>query len=1089
MVNIAGTNGGAIDWHEGAADGNILSSVFENNIAKANGGAVYWRGHNGEIKDSNFTNNTAKALRNGSYGNMGDGGAILWAGINGTVDNCRFIGNVATYNTTNSSTGRGGAVYIENCEHGNDNTTFINSYFLNNTAGSNGGAIDWTAGAKDGYVGNCTFINNTAKRSGGAIHWSGHYGDIINSTFTNNTATGEVISEIGGIVGGGDGGAVIWVGSHGIVKGSNFTNNYAKLRGGAIFIHGNSTENSTNTTVDNCIFKNNTAEVNGGGVDWQEGANNGRLTNSIFINNTAWRSGGAAYWNGYNGTMINCSFTDNRAVGNWSGTVPAGVVIVTDTIGGNGGAMVWRGSLGDIDYCNFTSNTALYLGGAIHLRYNTNVTFRYCNFTSNHAGVVPAGVTVNDTVDMSGGAIYFNTGAVNCTIISSTFEDNIAEINGGALAWFEGAEHGVINNSVFINNVAKRNGGAVYWNGHNGTIQNSRFENNRATGTNWEYKWHINMGDKIVRESSGNLVLGDIHVIQGSSLPTPTSSDNGTLFVLNYTSDKGLEFKSFVAHKKSNGDYEWKKLDETVVNVSHSIISPVDWAIDQYFGGDGGTILWSGDLGYVYNCTFIDSNSARRGGGAYMTGCNYVTYESCNFTNCTSGTNGGGVDWLAGANYGKIYNCIFNGTQAARSAGAIYYDGWYGDMQNITIINTKSNGGNASFRTSKGDLITYAGWDSSHWDTNTTGGDAGAIMFTGSFITVHNVTFTNCNASGRGGAVFLQANHNVTFDLCKFENNIASGKALNTFNDDKDISSGLNTWLTGYGGAIAFDVGAINGTIQNSKFINNTAVRLGGAISFGKGSSNAYVLNTSFDDNTAYRSGGAISFDGTNGNMKDCNFTNNAALGTDVNRDIVDITSLDQLKHNGTAKPTHTPSGKELYVQYQGHNPVTNRSANYTMWVYNGTAWNAIEFTTETGPSTVDWATDEYFGGNGGTIFWRGDNGLVDNCRFIDSNSARRGGGAYMTGSDNITFQNSYFENDTSGTNGGGLDWLAGANYGKVINCTFNNTRAARSAGAIYYDGDYGRMENIMIINATNNGGALKQSKDGRVNWCYHVYR
>ena len=88
----------------------------------------------------------------------------------------------------------------------------------------------------------------------------------------------------------------------------------------------------TNTTVDNCIFKNNTAEVNGGGVDWQDGAHNGRLTNSIFINNTAWRSGGAAYWNGYNGTMINCSFTDNRAVGNWSGTVPAGVVIVTDTI-------------------------------------------------------------------------------------------------------------------------------------------------------------------------------------------------------------------------------------------------------------------------------------------------------------------------------------------------------------------------------------------------------------------------------------------------------------------------------------------------------------------------------------------------------------------------------------------------------------------------------------------------------------------------------------------------------------------------------------------------------------------------------------
>ncbi|MBR1610020.1 MAG: right-handed parallel beta-helix repeat-containing protein, partial [Methanobrevibacter sp.] len=486
---------------------------------------------------------------------------------------------------------------------------------------------------------------------------------------------------------------------------------------------------------------------------------------------------------------------------------------------------------------------------------------------------------------------------------------------------------------------------------------------------------------------------------------------------------------------------------------------------------------------------FIDSNSARRGGGAYMTGSDNITYDNCTFINCTSGTNGGGIDWLAGANNGKIYNCVFNHTQAARSAGAIYYDGWYGDLQNITIINTISHGGDDSFRTIKGDLITYAGWDSSHWDTNTTGGDAGAIMFTGSNITVYNATFLNCIASGRGGAVFLQENDNVSFDLCSFDNNEALGVATNTFNDDSDVTSGLNPWLTGNGGAIAFDVGATLGVIRNSNFTNNTAARLGGAIEFAKGSSFGTIENSIFENNTAKRNGGAIAFDGTNCTVSNSNFTNNSALGTDIDRTLFDLSSLDLIKSISTTGTVDKSllEGKDHAYMYiiNKYDETTGVNETYTMFVWSDTTndWEKLEETTETGPSYNDWAMDEYFGGNGGTIYWRGDNGTVDMCNFIDSNSARRGGGAYMTGSDNITFSNCNFTNCTSGTNGGGIDWLAGANNGAVINCTFNNTRAARSAGAIYYDGDWGRMENITIINATSYGGTLEYSRDGRVKY------
>ena len=142
--------------------------------------------------------------------------------------------------------------------------------------------------------------------------------------------------------------------------------------------------------------------------------------------------------------------------------------------------------------------------------------------------------------------------------------------------------------------------------------------------------------------------------------------ESSKLYVINQTLSSSVShFESYVFNGTA-----FIKLDETDINVTESIISPVDWGIDQYFGGDGGTILWSGNIGLVYNCSFVDSNSARRGGGAYMTGSYYVTYNLCNFTDCTSGTNGGGVDWLAGANYGKVINCTFNNTRAARSAGA-----------------------------------------------------------------------------------------------------------------------------------------------------------------------------------------------------------------------------------------------------------------------------------------------------------------------------------------------------------------------------------------------------------------------------------
>ena len=1051
--NTAGTNGGAIDWHEGAHNGHVYYAVFEQNTAKRSGGAIYWNGNSGEIKHSNFTNNKALGINNASdaFGNItygGDGGAVIWIGSEGSVDNCTFVDNEAAK--------RGGAVYLQgNSKEFCNNTNFTNSRFEKNIAGTNGGAIDWNKGAHNGLVENVTFINNTAKRSGGAIYWNGNSGRIKNSNFTDNKALGinNASDAFGNITYGGDGGAVIWIGSEGSVDNCAFIDNEAAKRGGAVYLQGSSDGYCNNTNFTNSRFENNVAGTNGGAIDWNKGAHNGLVENVTFINNTAKRSGGAIFWNGHNGTIKYTRFYDNHALGIANATNVYGEI----TYGGNGGALMWSGAMGNVFYSNFANNTAAKHGGAVYLQGSEDENSENTHFNNTYF--------INNTAGVDGGAISFEVGVTEGFVENSKFINNTAVRNGGAINFLAGSSGGHIYNSTFDNNTAKRSGGAFYWEGNNGTVMYCNFTNNRATGTTLEY-------DMV-------LTYENI-VVVNKTLPAASDSAIGKLYIVDNSTDKNhIHYISYVL-EKNNGTYTWIKLDEAKF-VNDTSPSPTDWGMDQFFGGNGGTILWGGDVGLIDHCIITGSNSARRGGGAYMRGSNNITFSNCEFANDTSGTNGGALDWLAGANYGKVINCTFEDNRAARSAGTIYYDGDYGEFTNITIKNSYANGG--ALKVSRDGLVHYAGWDSSHWDTNTTGGDAGAIMITGNHVYIYNATFTNCTAVGRGGAVFLQDNDNVTFDLCLFEDNTALGTANNTYNDARDTGSGLNKWYTGNGGAIGFDKGASNGTIINSKFINNTAARNGGAISFSVNSTDAHISNSSFINNTAYRSGGALEWDGTNGNVNYCNFTGNSALGNAISTEYANLTSLnDVVAVNSLPKPSIATDNK-LYVRviYDG-----DKKAKYELWVSQvGDIhyWLQIDETTETGPSPIDWAMDVYYGGDGGSIYWSGDNATIENCKFIDSNSARRGGGAYMTGGDYVGYINCTFENCTSGTNGGGLDWLAGANYGKVIDCNFTNTQAARSAGAIYYDGDYGEFRNIIIKNTTAHGGDLNESKDGKVKY------
>ncbi|MBR1611162.1 MAG: hypothetical protein IJ672_06745, partial [Methanobrevibacter sp.] len=255
------------------------------------------------------------------------------SGLNGIVDNSRFTDNEATY---------GGAVFLQNCAHGTDtNVSITDSYFENNTASEDGGAINWHLGT-NATVDTSTFVNNTAIR-GGALFINGSDGNVKGSNFTANEAIlgGSVYLNNEGLTIGDSkfsenvavqGGAIYVGADNNNIAGSSFNYNNAtytfrvsttgndnKTKGGAIYVNGE------NTVIDNSKFYNNTAvaTTSGGVLDDGLGgavfieADNNNVTSSEFDWNVA-RNGSAIYNDASGSYFENDTLIKNQA---WSYTL------------------------------------------------------------------------------------------------------------------------------------------------------------------------------------------------------------------------------------------------------------------------------------------------------------------------------------------------------------------------------------------------------------------------------------------------------------------------------------------------------------------------------------------------------------------------------------------------------------------------------------------------------------------------------------------------------------------------------------------------------------------------------------------------
>ncbi|MBE6487853.1 MAG: hypothetical protein E7Z86_04000, partial [Methanosphaera stadtmanae] len=1076
-------NGGAIYIYNNNVA--INNATFINNSAGCDGGAIYWNANNGNLTNTKFINNTASGVLNGSNSHIDDatgktvytlygggGGAILWTGSNGNITDSYFINNTAYY--------RGGALLFrpENQHSHCENITIKNSNFTENMAGTNGGAVDWSEGAYNAIIISSNFTSNVANRSAGAIYFAGHQTNVINSTFYNNLATG-VHSEDrlpGGVpaseiypVGPGYGGAILWRGQDGLIDNSTFYNNTANRSGGAVFLI-----QSDNVTVNNSNFTKNVANENGGAVDFREGATNGRVLNSTFNDNLALRSGGAVFWNGYNGSIMYSYFKNNTANG-------------TDfnTTGGDGGAVLMGGSNATIEYSNFTENHAAYRGGAVFYTRSLQD-----EITEN--GTVDSCIFTNNTAGLNGGAVDFFNGSTQGAVINSTFEDNFANRSGGAIYWngFEGkildskfnnnTISGNVNNDPRIANhttdyernglfnytINGGNGGAVNWIGSNGTINNTNFTNNNATV----------FGGAIFVLRNENLT------IDNSFFENNTAINNGGAVMINQSANYT---------KILNSNFT----DNTVVGYNQS----------GRFYGDGGAVFFG-----------VDSS--------------YGLIDNSIFINNSANANGGAVVW--NGQYGNITSSKFYNNTAPYAAGAVRLNGKYLVVNDSLFDGNLDPMGNYSwgsaiYLTGNNTNITNSNFTNQH-GANT----GGAIAIDGSNELLENNTFIN-NSAFIGGAVHLEKNENVTINNSVFTNNNATltGGAINidddanntqilnsNFTNNKAIGYTVDTRDYGDGGAISFGEGCNAGLIDNSTFTNNSAYANAGAVDW-KGN-NGVINSSTFTNNTAKWAGGAVRFEGNDGNITSSYFQNNtanstgAALRLDGNNSFVNDTAFD-----GNYDSSSTPYAWGLAIYIKGD----NANISYSNFTNNHRGDGAGAIYVQGANATIDYSNFEnntisnnggaiYLNGTngtilnsnftnnlanntGGAIYVNGENGTIDLSKFENNTALKEGGAVYVNGKNAAISNSSYTNNrvigykvgsDTFGN--GGAVYLNGAN-GTVSNSNFTENVAGKGGGAVYINGIYGKVSNsnFTLNNATTNGGAVN-IKGGNATVEYSIF-
>ena len=662
FTNNKAQYGGAAYFNKGFVT--ITDSVFENNIATAEGGAVGFShasvkdlvvsinnssfvGNKAPVAGAIFTNVDSKITNSNFINNSAAkiGGAIC--NVNDlTVENSKFVNNTpqAIHNSKELHLGIETFTDLQNAIDlvdgiltldsdiamtDDEAANFVNGVIINKNIRIDGkghtidaknlGRIFEIDGGFAVTLTNVTLTNGKAD-NGGAIYNFGNL-DLVHVNFVNNTAKygGAIMNYAYGLV----------------LDDSTFTNNTAKI-GGAIynsadcFVVGNSTfANNTATSnggvifnygigfvVGNSTFVNNSAADGAGAI-----LNGGRgfvVGNSTFANNTATSKGGAIYNYGIGFVVGNSTFANNTAedagavYNEGDNSVVGNSTFVNNTATSIGGAIINNGKL-VVDNSAFEDNAANYYGGAIFNWDDLQVT----NSAFDGNDILVRNIRAMDNVDHGGAAIYnWKNGKLD--ISKSNFTNNIKNYKNGNLLVGAVATIGdaTISDSYFVNNSGRWGGALSVMGGESSSATNfididgTKFVNNSALYGGAMFVWGSNY-------SISNSVF-DNNSAFGKGNMTPNNNNGGALVVTqgNIPISGTIINSNFTNNKAQYGGAAW--INEGTVDISNSNFINNTATVEA--GAIGFEPAYTKITATVYGTNFINNTAGVDGGAIYSSG-------------------------------------------------------------------------------------------------------------------------------------------------------------------------------------------------------------------------------------------------------------------------------------------------------------------------------------------------------------------------------------------------------------------------------------------------------------------------------------